>query len=165
MVSNTPTQDQRGAACLRWNRKWKYGRVRIVFDLLGRAPACLWFLWNSYGYLQKRPRYRGSNLVSRRKAVWRAKFLSPADFHVKSEKNFVTTNYAHTCWNGLKRVKNMFLRNTNIVDLADFSTVPNLRDIARSSKFDHLWRWRFLSYTLDFWPLSRHTGLLWIPEM
>ena len=51
------------------------------------------------------------------------------------------------------------------MDLADFSTVPNLRDIARSSKFDHLWRGRFLSQTLDFWPLSRHTGILWIPEV
>jgi len=51
------------------------------------------------------------------------------------------------------------------MDFADFSQVPKLRDIARSTKFDHLWRGRFFSYTLDFWPLSRHTGLLWIPEI
>jgi len=48
------------------------------------------------------------------------------------------------------------------MDLADFSQVPKLRDIARSSKFDHLWRGRFLSYTLEFCPLSRLIELLWI---
>jgi len=51
------------------------------------------------------------------------------------------------------------------MDFADFSQVPKLRDIARSSKFDHLWRGCFPSYTLDFWPLSRHTGRLWIHEI
>ena len=51
------------------------------------------------------------------------------------------------------------------MDLADFSQVPKVGDIARSSKFDHLWRGRFLSYTLDFWPLSRLTGHLWILEI
>jgi len=50
------------------------------------------------------------------------------------------------------------------MDLADFMQVPKLRDIVRSSKFDHLWRGRFPSYTIDFWPLGRHTGLLWILE-
>jgi len=46
------------------------------------------------------------------------------------------------------------------MDLADFSQVPKLSEIARSSKFDHLW-WRlFYTYTLYFWRLSRHTGLL-----
>ena len=47
LVSNTRTQDQRDIACLRWNRKWKYGRVRVVFDFLGRAPTCLWILTKS----------------------------------------------------------------------------------------------------------------------
>jgi len=51
------------------------------------------------------------------------------------------------------------------MDLADFSQVPNLRDIARTSKFDHLWRGRFLSYTLEFRPLGRLTGQLWILEI
>jgi len=51
------------------------------------------------------------------------------------------------------------------MDLADFLQVPKLRDIARSSKFDHLWRGRFLSYTLNFWPFSRQAGLLWIDEI
>jgi len=48
------------------------------------------------------------------------------------------------------------------MDLADFSQVPKLCDIARSSKFDHLWRGRLPSYTLELWPLSRLTELLWI---
>jgi len=51
------------------------------------------------------------------------------------------------------------------MDLADFSQVPNLRDIARSSKFDHLWRGRFPTYALEFWPLSELTGQLWIVEI
>jgi len=46
------------------------------------------------------------------------------------------------------------------MDLADFSQVPKLRDIARSSKFDHLWRLRFPSYTLEFWPRYRHVDRL-----
>jgi len=40
-----------------------------VLDLLGTGPTCLWFLKKSYGYLQKRPRYAGSNLVLRPKTV------------------------------------------------------------------------------------------------
>ena len=51
------------------------------------------------------------------------------------------------------------------MDLADFSQVQKLRDIARSSKFDHLWRGRFPSYTIQFWPLSRLAGRLWILEI
>ena len=51
------------------------------------------------------------------------------------------------------------------MDLADFSQVQKLRDIARSSKFDHLWRGRFLSNTLEFWPLSRLTKQLLILEI
>jgi len=51
------------------------------------------------------------------------------------------------------------------MDLADFSQVPKLCDIARSSKFDHLWRGRFPLYILEFWLLSRHSGRLWIPEI
>ena len=61
------------------------------------------FFGKSYGYLQKRPRYRGSNLVPRTKMAYSMiNFLSPAKCHNKYEKNFVTTKYAQTCWNGLK---------------------------------------------------------------
>jgi len=64
------------------------------------------------------------NLVPRPKTTLRAKILSPADFHSKSEKNFVTTNYAQACWNALKREKNMLLRNTNIDGLSRFFASP-----------------------------------------
>jgi len=48
------------------------------------------------------------------------------------------------------------------MDLADFTQVTKLRDIARSGKFDHLWRGRLPTYTLEFQPVCRHSGLLWI---
>ena len=37
----------------------------------------------------------------------------------------------------------MFLRNTNFDGLSWFLASLKLCEIARSSKFDHLWRWRF----------------------
>jgi len=46
------------------------------------------------------------------------------------------------------------------MDLADFSQVSNLRDIARSSKFDHLWWWRFKWYSPEFWSFCRMVGCL-----
>jgi len=65
-------------------------------------------------------------------------------------------------WNAKK---NMFLRNTNFDGLSRFLASLKLCEIARSSQFDQLWRGRFPLYTLKFWPLSRHTGHLWIIEI
>jgi len=79
-------------------------RMGDVVHYFERQPTCLRFLRKSYGYLQKRPMYRGSNLVPQPRTA----YSKSSKFHTKSEKILCTTEYAQTCWNHLKREKTCF---------------------------------------------------------